>query len=188
MYVPHIGTFIQRDPLPQGAQVLGYTDAMVAALRSRMSRQESSNLYSYCIANPTNRRDPQGLICAVPCSEVFIRCLGLCEAEYENCLDASAAAGLGLAAQIGCSFGNTMCCAACSEAYIACTALEAFWASIDVALLVVGAVLVIGGIAYTVVTLPAGAGGGLGLAALAAGVLVIAFVLSDDHEGHCCLA
>lgn len=189
MYVPHVGAFVQRDPLPQGIPILGYSDSAVSELRARMNKHEASNLYAYAMENSINSRDPTGLLCLASCERQKLLCRIACNSIYFACSDQGYALGLGAGFEIACLFARELCGADCEAAYYSCKLIEFLWASIDVALLVVGAVLVIGGIAYTVVTLPAAAGGGLGLATSAAGVLIISAVLSsDDESGRCCVA
>lgn len=73
MFVPHVGIFIQRDPLPQNEAFLVYSDEIVTALHTQQDDTDavefaSKNLYEYANASPATFTDPTGLF---PCGLDF---------------------------------------------------------------------------------------------------------------------
>jgi len=160
MYAAQTGTFAQRDPLPQGGPILGYSDEAVTAMRNRSSDvvRAGVNLYEYVFGNPVVSTDPSGLL--TDCNAENILCNQACMKKPKKCFpDIKSYKG-----KIWKWAKTAACEALCQALYMECVAengLESAFESLEEAmdwlilhpeLVVVGAVVIVAGVTYIVST------------------------------------
>lgn len=89
MYVPHVGAFIQRDPISVGSASLVHSDDRITALFSKKKKRRfrhawvaSGSLYEYVNSRPLVLVDPLGLAgvptCTLSSAVTFVDAKGKC--------------------------------------------------------------------------------------------------------------